>query len=180
MTCIIGLVEGKDVYMGGDSAGVTVKSLSLAVRADEKVFKKGDFLIGFTSSFRMGQLLRYNLKVPEKPKDMNPFEFMVTMFVEAVRKCLKAGGYAKKDKEEESGGTFLVGYSGKLFRVDSDYQVGENVLPFDAVGCGEQVANGAMFASSHLPPRKRILQALLSAERFSGGVRRPFHIIKLT
>ena len=52
MTCIVGLIDGRRVWMGGDSAGVS--GLDITVRADAKVFRNGDFLIGFTSSFRMG------------------------------------------------------------------------------------------------------------------------------
>ena len=53
------------MYIGGDRAGVA--GLSLTVRADEKVFQNGEFLMGFTTSFRMGQLLRYSLKPPPPP-----------------------------------------------------------------------------------------------------------------
>jgi len=57
MTCIVGLIdkESKKIYMGGDSAGVA--NYSLSVRKDPKVFKRYGFIFGFTSSFRMGQLL---------------------------------------------------------------------------------------------------------------------------
>ena len=41
MTCIVGLVHGGKVYMGGDSAGVG--GYCLTVRADEKVFRNGEF-----------------------------------------------------------------------------------------------------------------------------------------
>ena len=64
MTCIVGLVHEGTVFIGGDSAGVA--GLSLVVRADEKVFRNGDFLMDFTTSFRMGQLLRYNPDSPPK------------------------------------------------------------------------------------------------------------------
>ena len=122
MTCIVGLVHEGVVYIGGDSAGVG--GMSLTVRADEKVFQNGDFLMGFTTSFRMGQLLRYSLKPPRTHPDDDIHQYMVVDFVNAVRGCLKAGGYASKEHEVESGGTFLVGYAGHLFTVDSDYQVG--------------------------------------------------------
>jgi len=76
MTCIVGLVDDGAVYMGGDSAGVL--GLSIEVRADEKVFYLNEksswrtrldprellkpvrhlVVMGFTSSFRMGQLPR--------------------------------------------------------------------------------------------------------------------------
>ena len=39
------------------------------VEKDEKVFQNGDFLISFTSSFRMGQLLRYAFEPPEYRAD---------------------------------------------------------------------------------------------------------------
>ena len=177
MTCIAGLIDNGKIYMGADSAGVS--GHSLRVRADEKVFIKGDFIMGFTTSFRMGQLLRYNLRIPPQGKDTDIFEYMVTSFVESVRKCLKDGGFAEKKDEHEKGGTFLVGYAGRLFCVNSDYQVEETLLPYAATGCGEDIALGALFANGHLKPEERILQALEAAEQFSAGVRRPFVIKQL-
>ncbi len=54
MTAIVGLVHNATVYIGGDSAGVS--GYSMTVRADSKVFTIGPYLMGFTTSFRMGQL----------------------------------------------------------------------------------------------------------------------------
>jgi len=175
MTCIIGLVDKNIVYMGGDSAGVA--GYTLTVRADQKVFKAGEFLMGFTSSFRMGQLLRYSLKPPKYHPDIDLFEYMVVDFVNSLRECLKSGGYAKKDKEEETAGTFLIGFHGRLFKIGSDYQVGESELPFDACGCGEEIAVGSMFSTSEMEPEDRIRLALSAAEQFSAGVRGPFTIL---
>jgi hypothetical protein len=172
MTCIVGLVDDGQIYIGADSAGVG--GLGLTIRADEKVFTKGDFIMGFTSSFRMGQLLRYSLKPPVYHSDVDTFEYMVTDFINAVRDTLKAGGYAQKDKEVEQAGVFIVGFKGKLYKIDSDYQVALSSLPFDACGCGDDIALGAMYSNSHLDPVKRINQALEAAEQFSAGVRRPF------
>ena len=59
MTCIIGLVADGRVYLGGDSAAVhgwTRRRTRL-----RKVFRKGPFLVGYTTSFRMGQLLEHQL-----------------------------------------------------------------------------------------------------------------------
>jgi ATP-dependent protease HslVU (ClpYQ) peptidase subunit len=174
MTCIVGLVDGGKVYIGGDSAGVGGYSLTL--RADRKVFRNGDFIMGFTSSFRMGQLLAHAFTPPKRHPDTDVYKFMVTDFINAVRDCLKSGGYAEKHNEAESGGTFLVGYAGRLFKVESDYQVGEPVENFDACGCGEDIALGALFASqAGAKPQERLKTALKAAERFSAGVRGPFH-----
>jgi hypothetical protein len=177
MTCIVGFVEGDTVWMGGDSAGVA--GLSLTVRADQKVFRNGPMLFGFTTSFRMGQLLRHALTIPDHDPRIDVEKYMSTTFVDAVRTCLKAHGWASKKDECEQGGTFLVGYRGRLFCVESDYQVGCPLDEFDAVGCGEDVARGALFASERLSGRARIELALQAAERHSAGVRGPFHVDSL-
>lgn len=175
MTCIAGLESGGKVYIGGDSAGVA--GLSMSVRADEKVFVNGPFIMGFTSSFRMGNLLRYSLKVAEQDSTKTDHEFMCTWFVDAVRKCLKDGGFAEIDKGVERGGAFLVGYRGQLYQVDSDFQVGMTVAGYNAVGCGEDLAKGALTASSLKDPKARIEQALAAAEQHSAGVRGPFKVV---
>lgn len=174
MTCIVGFVEGDTVWMGGDSAGVG--GYSLIVRADQKVFRNGPMLFGFTTSFRMGQLLRYQLTVPDHDPRVDVEKYMVSTFITAVRECLKSHGWASKKDEREEGGTFLAGYRGRLFRIDSDYQVGEARDGFDAVGCGDDIARGALFASAHLAGQERIELALRAAERHSAGVRGPFCI----
>lgn len=174
MTCIVGLVSAGQVFIGGDSAGVA--GWNLRLRADAKVFKNGDYLFGFTSSFRMGQLLRYALQIPKRHPDKDLMAFMATDFIDAVRNCLKAGGFARKDSETEQGGVFLVGHAGRLFYVDCDYQVGEVRGDYDACGCGEAYACGALYVNSGLGAEDRIRQALLAAEAHSAGVRGPFHI----
>ena len=174
MTCIVGLAEGGLVYMGGDSAGVS--NLDIKVRADRKVFRNGPALFGFTSSFRMGQLLQHALTVPLRHPETPLDKFMVTEFVDAVRGCLKAGGFATVSNGVEAGGIFLVGIEGRLFKIDSDFQVGEHIEPYMAVGSGEDYALGALAATEGQSPQTRIETALAAAEKFSAGVRGPMHI----
>ncbi|GAA5196193.1 hypothetical protein GCM10023322_64560 [Rugosimonospora acidiphila] len=172
MTAIVGLVHQGAVFIGGDSAGVS--DWNLAVRADAKVFRKDMYLFGFTTSFRMGQLIRYSLQLPDPEGDL--VGFMATRFVDALRDCLKSGGWAKKENDREEGGTFLVGVRGRLFAVYDDYQLSMPADGFAAVGCGDQVALGALYATADtgMKPRKRIKVALSAAERFSAAVRSPF------
>ena len=172
MTCIVGLVHEKCVYIGGDSAGVG--TMDLLVRSDAKVFENGSMVMGFTSSFRMGQLLRWSLKPPRRPKSMPTEKFMSTVFVDAVRKCLKKGGFAEVKDNREEGGAFLVGYEGGLFQVEADFQVGMNADGFGAIGCGGPIALGSLYSSRQLRPEARIRLALGAAERFNAGVRGPF------
>lgn len=177
MTCIVGLVHGGRVYMGADSAGVA--GLDLQIRSDAKVFRKDWFLLGFTSSFRMGQLLRYSLSVPSRRVDQDVEHYMCTDFVNAARGCLKDGGFASNDNGTEAGGTFLVGYAGRVFAVHGDYQVAEATTGYDACGCGAPFARGALFANGHLKPEDRVHQALEAAAFNSAGVRGPFTVLTL-
>jgi hypothetical protein len=172
LTAIVGLVHDDTVHLGGDSAGVA--GLSMTVRADAKVFTAGPYIFGFTTSFRMGQLIRYALDVPIPDGDLD--RFMATTFVDAVRDCLKAGGWARKENEREEGRTFLVGVAGRLFIIEEDYQVGASVDGYAAVGSGREIALGALFATARtrMAPDRRVMVALQAAERFSAGVRGPF------
>ena len=187
MTCIVAVAQAGAVCIGGDSAGVG--GYSLTQRADEKVFENEGYLFGFTSSFRMGQLLRYRFKPPRRHPADELVKFMTTDFVDEVRKCLKEYGFTTIKDAVEEGGTFLVGTEGRIFRVDSDFQVGESIHPYDACGCGEDLALGALHAvySSGLADtpdrdtigRSAVQAALNAAETFSAGVRSPFHILTL-
>ena len=176
MTCIVGVQHEGKVWIGGDSAGVA--GWSLSVRADEKVFRNGPMIMGFTSSFRMGQLLRYSLTVPHHPDGMDADEWMCTAFVDEVRRCLSAGGFAKKDSEVEEGGFVLVGYRGVLYQVESDYQVARRASGYDAIGSGSDIALGALAVTQGMAPKPRVLAALKAAERHNAAVCAPFRVVK--
>lgn len=177
MTCICALVDNKGtIYMGGDSAGVA--GLSVSIRSDEKVFVNGPFIMGFTSSFRMGNLLRYKFSPPKHYKDeKNDMEYMTTDFVDGVRRCFANNGFGSIS----SGGTFLVGYNKTLYLIDSDFQVGIDAFQMDAIGCGSELALGSLHSTSQLKikPEDRIKMALSAAVQFNAGVRPPFTILKL-
>ena len=68
MTVIVGLQHNGAVYIGGDSAGIA--GYDLMIRHDEKVFVNQQFIMGYTTSFRMGQILRYSFKPPVQQKSM--------------------------------------------------------------------------------------------------------------
>lgn len=178
MTCVIGLVYNNKVWMGADSASINATSLESDICLFPKIFKVKNFLIGYTTSWRMGQLLAHSLKLPPiNNKDI--LKYMTTSFISAAIKCFEGGKWLGKENNQVSGGTFLVGINGRLFRIQDDFAVLESTYGFDAVGCGEQFAKGAMHASKIQDPSKKITAALEAAEAFSAGVQRPFHIKKI-
>lgn len=172
MTCIAAIADGKKVYMAADSAGVG--GLSLSNRKDPKIYIVKDFMFGFTSSFRMGQLLGHSFKPPARHPDIPLETYMITTFVDALRDCLKAGGYVTTESGRDSGGVFLVGHMGRLFCLQEDFQVEELTDDFNAVGCGGQIALGALYASGAKDANTRLKIAMEAAQRFSAGVREPF------
>jgi ATP-dependent protease HslVU (ClpYQ) peptidase subunit len=184
MTCIVGLEHEGSVYVGGDSAAITDGTLAITCRADEKVFidDAQDFIMGFCGSYRIGQLLRYAFVAPDQPMRKDDMAYMVTDFIDAVRAMQKDKGSMKKENElEEHDAAFMVGYNGRLYVVESDFQVGRPGEGYAALGCGGEIALGAMYATrgSKMKPEDRIKLALEAASEYSAGVRPPFHILKL-
>ncbi|WP_019058154.1 hypothetical protein [Streptomyces prunicolor] len=105
---------------------------------------------------------------------------MATRFINAVRACLKDGGWARKDSEQEQAGVFLVGVHGRLFEIHDDYQVGEPMEGYAAVGSGDDLALGALHATAELglKPRERLTAALRAADHHSTYVSAPYPHVK--
>lgn len=191
MTCIVGIRHDSGVLLAGDSVGVNGGGQA-QMRRDPKVFQINRHVaIGYTSSFRMGQLLRFNLALPaivdavgDKRTD-DAFEWAVKEFIPAARTALKDGGYARNDSGTESGGFFLLAVRDRLFEVASDYQVGEPTPSYVSTGSGEDIALGAMhvlLGTNGKPPTKAkareiATKALEAAVFHSAYVRPPFEFV---
>lgn len=175
MTCVVGVVEGERVYIGADAAGAD----GWEVRESRvpKVFANGPFVIGYTTSFRMGQILHYHLQVAPQGSE-GEMEYLVCTFVEAVRGCLKGYGFSKVENNVEEGGFFLVGYKGGLYGVEGDFQVQAVADGVMAIGCGRGYALGALRALETMPARERVVRALEVAAYYSGGVMGPFSVLE--
>jgi ATP-dependent protease HslVU (ClpYQ) peptidase subunit len=179
MTCIVGVVAEGRIYMGGDSA--SVRGLDVRLSTETKVFVKGGMIFGLTGSWRTLQLVRYRLDIPEhRTEKTSDREYLTVTFVDALRQCLKSGGLDRKDDgEDHQNSVLMLGYRGHLYVVWGDYSITEYQDSYQAVGCGEDYALGALHATEDLSPRDRITKALESAARFSAGVSAPFTIEEL-
>lgn len=181
MTCIIGLKHNGITYIGGDSLGSNDYNKTL--RNDKKVFKLQDTdnaVLGYTSSFRMGQLLMYATDLIDKRDEPNiDHKYLVTKFIPNIIKLFEDGGYARNRSGEKYGGTFLLGYKDKLYSIQSDFQVGESLNNYDACGSGEDFALGSLFATEGLDisPEERIRLALQAASKHNPYVAPPFYIV---
>lgn len=174
MTCIVGIANNGKVYIGADSLGSN--GFTKEVRAEHKVFENGDFLIGCSGSIRMMNILQWRFIPPEYKKNDNLHRFMCVEFIDSMQKCFVENGYCKKDEVWEFDSELLVGISGKLFKIESDFQVAE--LEYTATGGGEYHALGSLYNSKLKSPKKDIIKALECAENFVVSVQRPFIVME--
>jgi ATP-dependent protease HslVU (ClpYQ) peptidase subunit len=189
MTCIVALVHENKVLFGGDASASDDKSGLIFQRHDPKVFKVGQFGIGFVDSFRMGQILQYNWTPPiYKPTAgyKNLDKFMRTKFVESVKEAFQEHGYGKfgssAPEDGDEGGVFIITVqgSGRIFVMDTDYHIGEADVPYMAEGSGGMIALGALYATKNQKnPRLRLKAALEAASEFNMSVSAPYTYIQV-
>ena len=171
--------------MGSDHAASDEKTGWILSRKEPKVFKVGQYGIAFTDSFRMGQILQYSWTPPKyTPTKTNSGldKFMRTKFVDSVKQAFKDGGYGSigSSSDEDTGGIFIVGLEGRIFTIDEDFHVGENVVNYMAEGSGGQIALGALFATKNQKnPKLRIKAALEAATEFNMSVAAPYTYIQV-
>lgn len=179
MTCIVAIKKNKKIYIGGDSCGSNGHNFAAYPR--KKVFKKGDFIYGCTTSYRMIDLLEYVFTPPARKVGYNPAEYMRADFIPALRECFKNNAFSEINNSVEKGGVFLVGFDGFLFSIQADYSVLEAPEYGAAIGSGGEAATAILF---HLKDKKHIAEymvnsALSAAAGTIVSVREPFFIERL-
>lgn len=185
MTVIVAKYVDQAIRVGADSqasAGYDAEH-----RDDGKLFRllrrdgarsgwyHPEALIGFTTSYRFGQIAQYHVDMPvvSRASAAEPHKYMVKRYVPALRKALKEHGYTKVVNERETAGTMIVATLGKIFVIYDDLQVAVPVA-YTAIGCGFAYALGAMHAGAS------VTQALNAADRFSSGVGGPMRVETIT
>ncbi len=180
MTCIVAIEHEGKVWMGGDSAAT--RDDDIVCRSNEKVFINGEFIIGYSGSFRIGQILQYAFKPPKqnlfKQSDM---EYMVVDFVDALRKTLKEKGAIMEEKEGEAHDSeFIVGYQGKIYVIESNFNIGRPLHNYASCGSGMDYAMGCLYnMPEELHITSKIEKALSASAEFCSSVRKPFSILSL-
>lgn len=170
MSCIIGLIQNKIVYLGADSFATTDEGDRRPIIAN-KLFKNGKYLIGFAGSVRGGRILAdpsfklpVNIwKLPDRLQEIFTKKGCVVQSENCglIHPC-----------------NFLIAYKGKLFEIMSDFQLSEVDGNFTAIGSGSSYAMGALFAlqKTSLKPEQRITRALEATSFFTTTVGPPFFI----
>jgi len=181
MTCIVGLKRDGRVWIAGDSLAVsgTFKN----VRLDSKVFNVGEYVLGFTSSFRMGQILRYQTDLPPPmEQEMGDLDrFAVTQLIPRLRAAFHQNGMMGKNEiGQDQVGQFLIGFRDRLWCVESDFQVSVPADSYYCIGSGAHIATGAMevlTAAQGTDPEKVVESAIMVAAKFNCGVGGPAVVV---
>ena len=177
VTCIIGLEHEGKVYVGGDSA--TGNGWGLRVATTPKVFRLGELLVGFTDTWRFGQLLQYSLVVPQRDGEDSDERYLIATLIPAIRSTMKDHGYVTTEDSRESAGGAIIGYRGRVYELSPNFGLTTFADKVAAVGVGWMFAEGAMLALEQLAPKERILKALEIVGRCSDGVLPPFTVMEL-
>lgn len=185
MTCIVALSREKRVFMGADSLCSFGWSNEATLKRP-KVFKKDGILYGHSGSIRVAQVLQYHLDTPKHHPDIDDLEFLVTELVPAMKTAMSDQGMERKKEEvasmgDGSGETFLLGYHGSVYRISDDYSVLLLDRGFDAVGSGQDVAVGAIYAleaSGLVAPEETLRIAIQAASKAINSVGGPIVIIE--
>lgn len=172
MTCIVGIADGDNVWIGGDRAssdGNTILSLSRP-----KVARHGEYLIGYAGSLGIGQLAQM-IDIP--PAVRNIEKVLRTTFVKSLKSAIEEFGNASH--LEDNSTDFLVGVKGRLFEISSDdWQVGE--YAYSAIGSGNNIALGSLHTTQNWKDNhKRIHVALDAAITLSPSCQGPIDILKI-
>jgi ATP-dependent protease HslVU (ClpYQ) peptidase subunit len=169
MTCIAALVDEKGV---GHIACDSLSSYGQLYK-NSKIFEKGNMLIGYTSSYRMGQLLEHSLNMPERKDDQSIENYMYVDFINAVRELLKNNGQMLVDKNIETIGFFLIVTDGSIFKMQDDLSLLEATDGFDACGSGEAYARAVLDLlkkQGNLAPKEMLTVAIDTAAKYVASV----------
>ena len=183
MTCIVGVVDKGVVWIGADSLGSN--GHYGMVEKLPKVFHCLDTpeaIIGFTHSFRMGQLLNFSAGLFDElsvSKGLIDYQYLVTNFIPNLQDLFYQGGFERNESGQREGGDFLLGYKDRLYRIQSDYSVLESEENYNACGSGQNFALGSLYTTegSDLTAPERIHLALEAASKFCVSVAPPYYIL---
>jgi ATP-dependent HslUV protease, peptidase subunit HslV len=183
MTCIIGIIDKENIFMGCDSR-LSGGTNFVYNTNRSKLFKVKDFIIGIAGNVRYLNIIENNLYPRHHDYDLISMKYMCNEFTEDVRKCLEDNKYSKeldKISSVPDNNTMLIGYRNKLYGMTGDYAIVE-YPDFYAIGSGSDFALGSLHTTAFfvdLSPTQRITKALESACKFDSACSEPFFIEKI-
>lgn len=194
MTCVA-VVRGADggLWMGADSCVVRGHIRTSLAGGDSKVFALPGNIgwIGTSGANSTGSPVRYGFSPPVRTESSDVLEWVFANLAPAMKaRYLEAGAYSEDADPQADGwargtrGECILVVEGQIFYID------QNVFPmhvagdYFAIGCGDDLAIGALAALKYhrpeMPPKQMLECALSVAARHSDSVAPPFVIYPCT
>lgn len=177
MTCIVGLVSGDSVFLGGDRAA-TDGGLNRTIIKEPKVFARGDIGFGVCGLPKVMDVVQHAIEFP-------PFSggddkgYLVSIVVPTLREGLKKYECTETSKSgQQFHGAMLIGFRGRLYQLEGNFQLVESSKGFDAVGSGQEPALGSLRHTKG-KARDRLIEALTVSADNNAGVAAPFDVIEI-
>jgi ATP-dependent protease HslVU (ClpYQ) peptidase subunit len=177
VTCIVAVETRRGVWLGADSAGSN--GYTIGPVESPKLFHNGPALFGICGSFRMGQILRYGLRVPTESLGWDVDRWIATDFAKALRKAYAEHGWDFVEAGVAEQGNFLVSVAGRCYEIQSDYSFLRSPVGEYAIGSGTYHALGSLHATrDYARPKDRLLASLEAAAEHVMSVAAPFVVMR--
>lgn len=167
MTCIAGLVHEGGVTLACDT------ETTWGIEKDDcrsKIIRKGDMLLAFSGACSVADTLDRRWSPPDMLVDKDKW---VTQCVpDSMRDTLKTYRMLHESEglqEIHGQCVLLIGFSGRLWKMDSRFAMYEAHRGYATAGSGGYVATGALFATSDKTPEERLTLAVKAAQAWSYG-----------
>ncbi len=179
MTVVIAETEQGIITMAADSAATNGDEIYTL--KTPKVFQRDGYLFGHCGCYRIGQILRHCVELPQLPSGSTEVErFLIRELAPALREAVEAEGAAG------GGGAFLgektcilIGLLGQIWCMRPDLSVMQEG-PFAAIGSGRLRAYAVLHALHAIGfggVRRRIEIALEATAEYTSSVRPPWHFV---
>lgn len=177
MTCIVGLVDGRTVWLGGDSAA-TSGDLTRTIIKDPKVFVRGSVGFGVCGLPKVMDALAHAISLPEQEGGSDR-SFLVSTLVPAIRDGLKQLDCTVEHPHHGTcfQGGALIAYNGHLYCLEGNFQLVESSERFMSVGSGSPHALGSLHATRKVRNAKKRVLAALEASTANAGCAPPFVLV---
>ena len=179
MTCIVGLVDKKRVFLGGDRAA-TDGGLNRTLLKEPKIFAKGEVGFGVCGLPKVMDALKHGIELPVQTEGDDK-GFLITTLIPAIRDGLVKLDAAGKDTSPFGGsgevvfeGAMLVAYRGHLYNLQGNFQLVESAEAYASVGSGSRYALGSFEATKKVRGAKKRVLAALQASTSNAGCAPPF------
>lgn len=141
MTCIVAFKQDGKTWIAGDMLGSNGDTKKLI--AQPKVFKNKNLFIGYTTSFRFGQVLEHAWNPPRHiAEDKSDMKYLVEDAIPSMMQCLKDSG-VKEIADFGGYGDCIIVYNQKIYHMQSDNAILE-YSDYESCGSGAVMANALM------------------------------------